>query len=183
MAKLIMWNLQTLDGFFEGPNHDLSWHLDVWGDELERLSIEQGKSADALLFGRLTYQLMANHWPGEKGAIADFMNAIPKFVFSRTLTKADWQNTRLFSADAASTVARLKRETEKDIFVFGSANLSESLIPHGLFDEFRICLTPHVLGGGTALFKPACERLKLSLLEAKPHSTGTVILRYAPANK
>ena len=183
MAKLIMWNLQTLDGFFEGPNHDLSWHLDVWGAELERLSIEQGKLAGALLFGRITYQLMANHWPGEKGEIADFMNAIPKLVFSRTLAAAEWHNTRLFSSDAPGTVARLKRETDKDIFVFGSANLSESLIPHGLFDEFRIAITPHLLGAGTPLFKPARERRRLELLDAKPHSTGTVILRYAPANQ
>ena len=87
MAKLIMWNLTTLDGFVEGPGRDLSWHLDVWGEELEQLSIEQGKTAGALLFGRITYELMAKHWPGEQGVIADFMNAVPKFVFSRTLTR------------------------------------------------------------------------------------------------
>ncbi len=67
MAKLIMWNMMTLDGFVEGPNRDLSWHLDVWGEELERLSIEQGKNAGGLMFGRLTYDLMARHWPKEKG--------------------------------------------------------------------------------------------------------------------
>lgn len=181
MAKLIMWNLTTLDGFFEGPNRDLSWHFDVWGEELERLSIEQGRTAGALLFGRTTYELMAKHWPGETGDVADLMNALPKFVVSRTLARADWHNTRLFNADAPGTVARLKRETAKDIFVFGSAKLCESLVPHGLFDEFRIGLTPHVLGGGTPLFKHSPERLKLQLLGAKPLSTGIVILRYAPA--
>jgi dihydrofolate reductase len=84
MAKLIMWNLMTLDGFVEGPNRDISWHLDVWGEELEQLSIEQLNAAGGLLFGRVTYELMANHWPGATGEVADFMNAAPKYVFSRT---------------------------------------------------------------------------------------------------
>ena len=181
MAKLVMWNLTTLDRFMEGPGHDLSWHLDVWGEELEQVSIEQLKTAGALLFGRVTYELMANHWPQATGAVADFMNALPKFVFSRTLTQAPWNNTRLFAADAPATVARLKRETTKDIFLFGSADLAASLIPHGLFDEFRIGVSPHILGGGTPLFRAAGERLKLHLLDAKALSTGIVILRYRPA--
>jgi dihydrofolate reductase len=180
MAKLIMWNLMTLDGMVEGPGRDLSWHLDVWGEELEQLSIEQGRMAGALLFGRVTYELMASHWPGETGTIADFMTATPKFVFSRTLAGADWHNTTLFNGNAPATVARLKQETAKDIFVFGSANLCADLIPHGLFDEFRIGLSPHVLGGGATLFKPATDRLDLVLLDAKPLSTGMVLLRYAP---
>lgn len=182
MAKLVMWNLTTLDGFVEGPGRDLSWHLDVWGEELEQLSIALGKTAGALLFGRVTYELMANHWPRETGEIADFMNALPKFVFSRTLTRADWNNTRLFSADAPATVARLKRETTKDIFLFGSADLAASLIPHGLFDEYRIGVSPHVLGGGAPLFRNAGERRRLNLLDAKALSTGIVILRYQPGS-
>ncbi|MDQ2080335.1 dihydrofolate reductase family protein [Xanthobacteraceae bacterium Astr-EGSB] len=181
MAKLIMWNLSTLDGMMEGAGHDLSWHEDVWGEELERLSMEQGRSAGALLFGRLTYELMAGYWPGETGDIADFMNRIPKFVFSRSLTRADWNNTTLFHDDAPEQVARLKRDIGKDIFVFGSADFSASLIAHDLFDEFRIGLSPHVLGGGTPLFKPSSRRLKLTLVDAKPLSTGIVILRYVPA--
>src|ERR1700676_2330559 len=89
VAKLIMWNLMTLDGFVEGENRDISWHLDVWGEELERLSIEQLGSAGGLMFGRVTYQLMANYWPDASGEVADLMNALPKYVFSRTLTRSD----------------------------------------------------------------------------------------------
>ncbi|WP_424628135.1 dihydrofolate reductase family protein [Bradyrhizobium sp. SYSU BS000235] len=180
MAKLIMWNLMTLDGFVEGPNHDISWHLDVWGEELERLSIEQGNNAGALLFGRLTYDLMAGHWPGEEGEVADFMNELPKFVFSRTITKSNWNNTHIFKSDVQDTVAKLKRDTAKDIYLFGSANLAASLIPHGLIDEFRIGVCPVILGNGTRLFKESPERLKLNLLDAKPYSTGIVVLRYQP---
>ncbi len=116
MAKLIMWNLMTLDGFFEGPNRDISWHFDDWGEELERLSIEQLKSAGGLMFGRVTYQLMANHWPNATGEVADFMNALPKYVFSRTLTRSDWANTQMFGADMPDSVARLKRENARDIW-------------------------------------------------------------------
>jgi dihydrofolate reductase len=181
MAKLIMWNLTTLDGFVEGPNRDLSWHLDVWGEELERLSIEQLKSAGGLMFGRVTYDLMAGHWPSATGEVADLMNALPKYVFSRTLTQSDWHNTKVFGADVPGAVTRLKRESEKDIFLFGSADLATSLMAHRLIDEFRIAVNPIILGGGTPLFKSG-ERVKLKLLDSKPHSTGIVILRYEPAN-
>lgn len=180
MARLIMWNLTTLDGFVEGPNRDISWHLDVWGEELEQLSIEQLNAAGGLLFGRVTYELMANHWPNATGEVADFMNAAPKYVFSRTVKKSGWNNTQLFDADVPGTVARLKRDSAKDIFLFGSADLAGTLIPRGLIDEFRIAVNPVILGGGTPLFKQG-EKVKLRLVDSRPLSTGIVILRYVPA--
>lgn len=177
MAKLIMWNLMSLDGYFEGPNHDLSFHEDVWGPELEEFCIEQGNEIGALLFGRVTYQMMANYWPTATGAIADYMNGLSKIAVSRTLTKSDWGNTRFVADHVAGEVAKLKRETAKDVFVFGSANLSETLIAADLFDEYRIGVTPHFLGSGTPLFKPGARR-KLRLLEARPQAKGLVLLRY-----
>jgi dihydrofolate reductase len=108
------------------------------------------------------------------------MNALPKYVFSRTLKRSDWNNTRMFDADVPDTVARLKRESAKDILLFGSADLAAHLIPHRLIDEFRIAVNPIVLGGGTPLFKPG-ERVKLELLDSRALSTGIVILRYQPA--
>ncbi len=179
MARLIMWNLMTLDGFVEGENRDISWHLDVWGEELERLSVDQLKSAGGLMFGRVTYELMANHWPGAEGEVADFMNRLPKYVFSRTLTASNWNNTQMFGADVRGTVARLKRENAKDIYLFGSADLAANLIPHRLIDEFRIAVNPIILGGGSPLFKPGA-RVRLKLLDSKPLSNGIVILRYEP---
>ena len=181
MGKLIMWNLMTLDGFVAGTGGDISWHEDVWGPELERMSTDFGKAAGALMFGRVTYDLMAGYWPNQAGEVADYMNGLLKFVFSRTLKSSDWNNTQVFGADVPETVTRLKRETAKDIFLFGSAGLAASLIPHQLIDEFRIGVTPHVLGGGTPLFKPS-QRTKLKLLDAKPLSSGVVILRYEPAH-
>jgi dihydrofolate reductase len=180
VAKLIMWNLMTLDGFVEGENRDISWHLDVWGEELERLSIDQLKSAGGLMFGRVTYDLMANHWPGATGEVADFMNALPKYVFSRTLTTSSWNNAQIFGTDVPDTVARLKRDSAKDIYLFGSADLAASLIPHRLIDEFRIGLNPLLLGAGSPLFETA-GKLRLKLLESRSLSNGIVILHYEQA--
>jgi dihydrofolate reductase len=108
------------------------------------------------------------------------MNAAPKYVFSRTVKKSDWNNTQMFSADVPETVVRLKRDSAKDIFLFRSADLADSLIPHGLIDEFRIAMTPVILVGGTPLFKQG-QKIKLKLLDSRPLSTGIVILRYTPA--
>jgi len=179
MRKLIMWNLVSLDGFFEGAKSwDLGWHESVWGDELERLSIDQLKSADMLLFGRVTYEGMAGYWPSAKGEVADRMNNIRKVVFSRTLEKASWNNTKLVKGNAAEEVAKLKEKNGKDLFIFGSANLSSTLMRHHLIDEYRLCLAPIVLGAGTPLFKASPETMKLKLIEARPLKSGGVILRY-----
>ena len=118
--------------------------------------------------------------PVGRGEIADFMNTIPKIVFSRTMKKADWNNTRLVNENAVEEVAKLKRQPGKDLFVFGSANLSSTLLAHGLFDEIDLAVAPLVLGRGNPLFKPSPDRLKMKLLEARPLKSGGVILRYQP---
>lgn len=184
MRKLKMWNLVTLDGFFEGPKSwEIDWHDTVWGDELEEYAIEQSKTTDMLLFGRVTYEGMASYWPSQKGEIADFMNTIPKVVFSRTIEKAEWNNSRLVKENVVEEVTRLKRQPGKDLFVFGSANLSSTLIAHGLFDEIDLAVTPVLLGHGNPLFKTSPDRLRMKLLEARPLKSGGVILRYEPERK
>lgn len=182
MRKVIMWNMVTLDGFFEGAKPwEIDWHDYVWGDELERFSIEQSKSIGALLFGRVTYEGMARYWTTAKGEIADFMNSVTKVVFSRTLKKADWSNTVLMNGNVEEEVSRLKQQPGKDVYVFGSANFSSTLMKHNLIDEYRLGLTPVVLGKGNPLFKVSPERLKLKLAEARPLKSGCVILRYQHA--
>jgi len=182
MRKVIMWNMMTLDGFFEGPKSwDIDWHEYVWGEELEQLSIEQLKSTGMLLFGRVTYQGMAGYWASATGEVADFMNNLPKVVFSRTLDRADWHNTRLVKGNAEEEVPKLKQQPGKDMFIFGSANLSATLMQSGVIDEYRLALNPLVLGGGSPLFKTGPDRLKLRLLEARALKSGVVILRYQPA--
>jgi dihydrofolate reductase len=184
MRKVIMWNLVTLEGFFEGrKSWEIDWHEYVWGEELEQFSIEQLKSAGMLLFGRVTYEGMAGYWPSQKGEIADFMNSIPKVVFSRTLERAEWNNTRLVKENAEEEVVKLKQQPGKDLFIFGSADLSSMLIRHGLIDEIRLAVVPVILGAGNPLFKPSPDRMRMKLLEAKPLKSGCVILRYQPEGK
>jgi len=176
-----MWNLITLDGFFDGAqNWALDWHQYVCGEELEQFAIEQLRSAGMLLFGRVTYEGMAAYWQSAQGEVAVFMNNLPKVVFSRTLDRAEWKNTKLVKDDAASAVRELKRQSEKNMFVFGSAGLSTTLMEHGLFDEYRLALVPVVLGTGKPLFARDPNRLRMNLLEARPFSSGCVLLRYQP---
>lgn len=179
--RLIMWNLVTLEGFFEGSKKwDLDWHEYVWGDELEQMSIELGKTADALLFGRVTYDGMAAYWPKEKGPVADFMNSVPKVVFSRTLPKAHWNNTRIVRQNAEAEVAKLKSEAGQNLYVFGSADLSATLIRHDLFDEYRLCVVPVLLGAGTPLFKESSGRKRMNLRETRNLKSGGLILYCEP---
>lgn len=180
MRKLIMWNVITLDGYFEGEKPwDLDFHELVWGKELEDFSIEQLTSADMLVFGEKTYRGMADYWSKAKGEIAARMNKLSKVVCSNTLETADWDNTTIVR-DAVSELPKLKREGVGNMFVFGSGILSESLMQANLFDEYRLCSAPVFLGKGRRLFSEGLSYQKLKLLESRPLQTGGVILRYAP---
>ena len=182
MSKLIIWNVMSLDGAFEGAAPwDLSMHETVWGPELEKLSKQQLAEAAVLLFGRRTYEGMAEYWRKETGEIADGMNNAPKAVVSTTLKSADWKNSRLLRS--AHDAATLKKDAGgRNIFVFGSARLTSSLRQAGLIDEYRICIAPLLLGktGGAPLFKPEDERERLDLIKAEPITGGGVLLFYKP---
>jgi len=174
-----MWNLITLDGYFEGnQNWDLSFHELVWGKELEQLSIEQLHSADYLVFGRVTYDGMADYWTKAKGEIADLMNKIPKLVFSKTLKSADWNNSTLIKDNASAEIKKLKEQGGRDMYVFGSANLSETFVNDNLFDEYRIGIAPVILGSGRPLFREGISSKNLSLVSTQQLLTGGVVLKY-----
>ncbi len=185
MRKLIMWNVITLDGSFEGnQNWDLSFHNSIWGEELEKRSIEQLKSADYLVFGRVTYEGMAAYWTKAAGEtaeleVAKLMNSIPKLVFSKTLTSAEWNNSTLIRENASKEILKRKAEGGKNMFVFGSANLSETFIQDNLFDEYRIGIAPVILGNGRPLFKKESATKNLSLVSTQPLLTGGVVLTYS----
>jgi len=179
MRKLIMWNIITLDGYFEGNrNWDLPFHEVVWGQELETLSIQQLTSADYLVFGRVTYEGMAAYWTKEEGEIADLMNSLPKIVFSKTLRSADWNNTTLINENASAEIRKLKENGERDMYVFGSADLSETFVNDNLFDEYRIGIAPVILGSGRPLFRQGIAQTNLSLHSTRQLLTGGVILKY-----
>jgi dihydrofolate reductase len=173
--------MMTLDGFFEGPNREIDWHnVD---EEFNKFAIEQLNSTDILLFGRVTYELMANYWPTEAARannpiIASKMNAIPKIVFSKTLKHADWNNTRLIKENSAEEVSNLKHEPGKDIAIFGSSDLAATFMQSGLIDEYRIMINPVILGKGKLLFKRLNGKQNLKLRKTKIFSSGNVLLYY-----
>ncbi|HLT73168.1 MAG TPA: dihydrofolate reductase family protein [Cyclobacteriaceae bacterium] len=181
MRKLIMWNVITLDGCFEGEKKwDLSFHNKVWGPELQELGLEQLRNADFLVFGRVTYEGMAAYWKkaeGENNETARLMNSIPKLVFSKTLKKVDWDNTTLINGDASAEISKLKAQGGKDMYVMGSADLSRTFINENLIDEYRLCIAPVILGNGRPLFQPGLSTRNLTLISTQPLSTGGVILK------
>lgn len=186
MAKVIVWNLVTLDGYFEGKEKwDLAFHGDAWGEELDALSKAFGQRAQVLVFGRVTHDGMKAYWTSaeanEDSEVTRYMNALPKLVASRTITSSDWNNTRV-TADIVGEIAGLRAAPGKDILVFGSAELIDTLLAAKQVDELMLAVVPVRLGAGTPLSKPGSERQKLDLLESRPLKNGTVILRYATGN-
>lgn len=180
MRKLIMWNVVTVDGYFEGEKAwDLEFHEYAWGKELEEFIDTQLATVDMLVYGEKTYLGMFEYWSKQKGKTAEKLNAVPKIVCSRTLEKADWDNTVIVK-DAVAEISDLKKAGDGNIFVFGSGELSTSLMKASLFDEYRLCISPVLLGKGRLLFQAGIPMQELKLLEARPLQTGAVILRYAP---
>lgn len=183
MKNIIFQMMTTIDGYFEGPDRELDWHM--VDAEFMSSVIELFNSADTLLFGRVTYQMMADYWPTPAGiaddpVIAEWMNNLPKVVFSNTLEKVEWQNSTLVTSDAVVEVKRLKQLPGKDMLIFGSSDLAVSLLKEGLVDEIRIILNPLILGNGKSLFRGLNERIKLHVLETKIFPSGSVLLRYRP---
>lgn len=183
MRKVIFFMLTSLDGYFEGPDRDINWHnVD---EEFNEFAIQQMGGFGALLFGRVTYELMASYWPTEAAKrddpiVAGLMNSLPKIVFSKTLERAEWNNTRLVKDNYVEEISRLKQQPGKDIAIFGSSDLAVTFIQHDLIDEYRIMVNPVVLGNGKPLFKGIKEKLNLKLAKTKTFKSGNVLLYYAP---
>lgn len=183
MRKVLCFNMVTLDGYFEGPDRTIDWH--VVDEEFNEFAIAQVDSVDVLLFGRVTYELMAAYWPTPAAAAndpitADKMNRTAKVVFSRTLSKVTWQNTRLVKENILEEITKLKKQPGKDLILFGSSDLSVTLIQHGLIDEFRIMVNPVILGSGKSIFKGSLEKQTLKLLKTRVFRSGNVLLTYRP---
>jgi dihydrofolate reductase len=184
MRKVIVSNLMSLDGFMAGPEGEIDWF--VVDKEFDAYAKELFDGVDTLLFGRVTYQLMASFWPtpaadAEDPFITERMNSLAKVVFSTTLEKAEWQNTRLVRTNPVEEISRLKRQPGANLMIFGSGTLLAALAPAGLIDEYRIVVNPVVLGSGKPLFNDIKERIGLQLLKTRTLSCGDVILYYVPA--
>jgi dihydrofolate reductase len=183
MRKIILFNMMTLDGFFEGTNHTLDWHnVDA---EFNEFADEQLNSVDTLIFGRKTYDLMVSYWTTPAAltndpVIANQMNSKSKIVFSKAMTRAEWNNTRLITANIKVEIEKLKQQSGKDLMILGSADLASTFRQLDLIDEYRVMINPIILGQGTPLFKPTTERLNLNLIKTKTFNSGNVLLYYEP---
>jgi len=170
--------MASLDGFIEGPNKELDWH--AWDDEMEKYADDLLSTVDAILLGRVAYQLLASYWPSSTDTIASKMNNLPKIVFSKTLEKVEWKNSRLVKENIAEEMSKMKQQPGKDLVLFGGAGIASTFIKLGLIDEYRIIVNPVVLGRGNPLFKGLKDKLNLKLLKTKTYSSGNVILYYQP---
>lgn len=170
----------TLNGLFEGKGKDISWHnVDT---EFNEFAVDQLKTADVLLFGRITYELMASYWPTapDEDPVKVYMNKIEKYVFSRTLNSAGWENTTVVSDNLIDIVSELKGRDGKNIFIFGSSDLSSDFINENLIDEFRIMINPIILEEGKSIFNKVKQPVKLKLESSKVFNSGNVLNYYTP---
>lgn len=189
MSRLIVYNSVSLDGYFSGADGDLTWAYQGSDDPEWNAFVAdnaQGgmESGGRLLFGRITYEMMASYWPTPAAietqpSVAEGMNAMPKIVFSRTLKNASWSNTQLLHGNLAAEVARLKNEPG-DIVVFGSGNLVSQLASKDLIDEYQLVVNPIVLGQGRTMFETLNSRILLKLLRSRTFANGKVFLSYGP---
>ncbi len=183
MRKVFVFDLVTLDGYFEGPNRDISWHnVDA---EFNEYAVEMLDSVDTLLFGRVTYELMAGYWPTpdvikNDPLVAERMNNLTKIVFSRTLDKAEWNNTRLVKDNIEEETKKMKQQPGKDMAILGSGDIVSQFAQSGLIDEYRIMVNPVVLGRGNPLFKGIKDSFNLKLLRTRTFRNGNVLLYYQP---
>ena len=174
----------ALDGYHEGPDHSIDWH-NAGSEEFNRFAVQQLDEMDVLVFGRVTYELIAGYWPTQAARdddpeVAARMNALPKVVVSRTLDHVTWANTELVRDRVAERLAELKRQPGKDLAIFGSSNLTASLLRLGLVDELRIMVSPVLVGRGTPLFQGA-DVTGLTWREVRSFELGNVLLVYGVA--
>ncbi len=185
MRKVIFQMLTTLDGYFEGPDKEIDWHnVD---DEFNNFAKDVLNNVDTLIFGRVTYQLMADYWPSvdalkDDPVVAGYMNSLNKIVVSKTLKSVEWNNTKLIRQNVDDEILKLKKQPGKAIVIFGSSDLTVSLMKNNLVDEFRILINPVILGKGKPLFQGLNERYKLKLVSTQAFNSGNVMLIYKPDN-
>jgi dihydrofolate reductase len=183
MRKLVLSMGMSLDGLVALPGRYGAggWGLPPDDPALKERKLEWMREVDLHLMGRNTYEEMAEFWPSSDDAYAAPMNDIPKVVFSRTLERADWSDSRIAGGDLAEEIAALKREPGKDMIAWGGAAFAQSLTRLGLVDEYRLILQPVALGEGLPLFKNLRAPVRLELIDAQTYDTGAALHVYRPA--
>ncbi|HWQ19939.1 MAG TPA: dihydrofolate reductase family protein [Methanotrichaceae archaeon] len=186
MRKITVFENVSLDGYFAGPNGEIDWFVAEPGGqaELDEFAADSIKSTEMLLFGRVTYELMASYWSTADAmksnpVVAERMNNLPKIVFSRTLDDVKWQNTRLVKGNIEEEIKKMKCQPGGNMAIMGSGSIVSALAQLGLIDEYSIMVNPVVLGAGRSVFQGVRDRLHLKLLETRTFkNSGNVLLSY-----
>ena len=187
MRKLIVFNNVSLDGYFVDAHASMMWaHAGSEEPEFAAFSAANASGDGCLLFGRVTYDLMASYWPTPAAmqqlpTVAAGMNRMPKVVFSRTLTHAAWNNTRVLSGDLVQEVRQLKAEPGPGLCILGSGSIVAQLAPAGLIDELQLIVNPIALGSGRSLFAGMPAPVNFQLSRSRTFNNGKVYLSYTPA--
>jgi dihydrofolate reductase len=185
MSKLMVFNSVSIDGYFTDTNGDMSWAHQ--NDPEWRDFTNENVQGDGgiLLFGRVTYEMMASHWPTPQAKeqfpeVADRMNNAQKVVFSRTLNRVSWKNTRLLKGDLPDEVRKMK-DTSEGIVILGSGTIVSQLAQANLIDEYQLIVNPIALGAGRTLFEGMKSQLRLKRTQSRTFKNGNVLLTYKPA--
>jgi dihydrofolate reductase len=183
MRRLVVFNNITLDGYFTDANNDMSWAHKNADEEWNKFTSENASSGGVLLFGRKTYDLMVSFWPTKQAyemmpTVAEGMNNLSKVVFSRTMEKATWNNTRLVKDNLVEEVRRMKSEPGDNMVIMGSGTIVSQLTQERLIDEYQFVVHPLVLGSGRTLFEGVKHQLSLKRINSRTFGNGNVLLSY-----
>lgn len=187
MRKLIVSMNLTLDGLMSGPDCELDWHFKCWTQEMGEALCEQLSRADTILLGRVTYQAMAKYWQlkvadlslrGEDLAFAHMMNHYAKIVFTNTLTKPEWNNSKVMNGNFEDEITALKKQPGRNIIVYGSGKLVSALMHGGFVDDYQLWVHPFILGKGKPLFNNLQERRDMTFHGTKTFPSGVILMHY-----
>jgi dihydrofolate reductase len=183
MRKITVYNFLTLNGYYKGENDDISWHRH--GGEEAKFAGDAANPAqpNALMFGRVTFQMMEAFWPTAAGRnmnpqVAEGMNRSEKFVFTKTLKSTNWTGTTILGGDIIRETMRLKESSGPDITILGSGSIVSQLASEGLIDSFTLMIDPVALGKGTPLLAAMNGKLELKLTNSRIFNSGVVLLQY-----
>lgn len=184
MGRLVVFNSTSVDGYFTDEKNDIRWAKQDDDAEFHAYVEENATGGGVLLFGRITYEMMASYWPTPAAAKADpvvakQMNALNKIVFSRTLQKASWSNTKLIKDGMAAAVRDMKKGPE-DMAILGSGSIVAQLTSEGLIDEYQLVVNPIALGKGRTMFDGLKKHVPMKLTRTRPFRNGKVVLCYEP---
>jgi dihydrofolate reductase len=195
MLDLVLETFLTLDGVYQAPGNSEEdteagfthggWQGSMFDADAGKIMGERMQHTRAMLMGRKTYDIFAAYWPNatQDVEVAKLFNAMPKYVASRKMKKADWQGTTVIGSNLAQDIAKAKQQGESGvIYIPGSGNLAQSLMKQDLIDEYRLWIHPIMLGSGKRLFADGVVPANLKLIDSQTTGSGIVILAYRPAS-